>query len=234
MPKIWTAIRESEQAFTGQRKILSNLVNCLGQKADWSEFFSDILEVYSSLWSERAFREREKYSINHFDVWPALQIQTYETKAEFSVHARTVDPKSKDINIIEIKIMPGSGRSLTSTDKDFEGEPFVFYYDKKAKKIITKDDPRVQFHPREATKNYYSLFSDGKTYSLDFTLDDLEELFSEETKFSVLNKIGEDCLKCEGYFNTAQEVEGILVPEKDRLFDFEVVQSPPPGRCACY
>jgi len=189
-------------------------------------FKKALLDVYSSLWSDEAYADREFYNIDHFSVHPALEIQEYTNLGSYSVLIHTVDPRSKNPDIMEINIMPGSGRSLSSPALELQGEPWRYYYDKISGEMIGSDDPRKQYHPVMTNKKNYEDFIYGRISPLNperFLL-----LNDEKQAMGFLLPVAKNALKCEGFFKKGQDIEGVISQRRGRGesgYYIEVVQS---------
>jgi hypothetical protein len=92
--------------------------------------------AWASIWSEGAYIDRMKVGVDHFAVYPAVQItKAIDAKYAFVVH--TADPNGQDKDKVYIEIVQGLGEGLVG-DK-YPGEAHRYVYSKSQDKIIRFD-----------------------------------------------------------------------------------------------
>ena len=122
--------------------------------------------------------------------------------------------------------MPGSGRSLSSPDPQFQGEPWRYYYDKIQKKIITSSDPRTQYHPVFPTKKNWVNLLDGKIIPL--VPSRMHEVNDEGEASVLLLQIALAAMKSEDFFKKGQDIEGVIAANRgygETTWGVNIVQS---------
>ena len=200
-------------------------------QANKDNLIRKLLETYASFWSFKAYADREHFRIDHWAVGNALIIQEYLSGAKYSVLVHTAEPSTRNINIMKIEIVPGAGRALTDTDPMLQGSALTLFYDRTAKKIITKDDPRTQYHPIELKKLNKVDFKTGAIVSIP----ELEhsELMNEQWQSDLANEVAPDADRIESLHERAQDIEAVILIEEGKIFSIPV-QSRTQGNGSTY
>lgn len=92
--------------------------------------------AWASIWNEGAYIDRMKVGVDHFAVYPAVQI-TKAIDAEYAFVVHTADPNGQDKDKVYIEIVQGLGEGLVG-DK-YPGEAHRYVYSKSQDKIIQFD-----------------------------------------------------------------------------------------------
>ncbi|MBF0483503.1 MAG: response regulator [Candidatus Omnitrophica bacterium] len=170
-------------------------------------------KVYASLYSYEAYRHRQKHGIPEHAVKGAIEIQEYSLDATYSMHIETQVEGHPEL--LKIMLMPGAARSISSQDRRYGNEPFIFYYDKKQGKLIGWDDPRTQFHPVRAQKAYYASFTEQEPQSFNIkNYPQLQKIFDTKSFTGNLREALEHaasrCTAIEGDWKSPREIEATL------------------------
>ncbi|MDD5702572.1 MAG: PEP/pyruvate-binding domain-containing protein [Dehalococcoidales bacterium] len=102
----------------------------------FAELEAAIKECWASIWNFGAYNERRKLGLDHFAIYPAVQI-TRAIDADYAFVINTADTEEQNTDIVIIEIVQGLGESLVG-DK-YPGIPHRYIYDKKSKSIIKFD-----------------------------------------------------------------------------------------------
>lgn len=93
-----------------------------------------VKKAWASVWNRGAYIERQKFGLDHFSVYPAVQIShAIDAKYAFVVH--TADPEGADQDKVVIEIVQGLGEALVG-DK-YPGDAHRYVYSKSQDKIIS-------------------------------------------------------------------------------------------------
>ena len=101
------------------------------------QLIEGIKKVYASVWSERAFDNREQYSIQHLDVYPSVLVQEMSF-AKFSGVMNTANEINQNRDEITLSVNTGHGGAVDSLAAEF-------VYDRKNKKIIEDETDIPEF-----------------------------------------------------------------------------------------
>ncbi len=180
-----------------------------------ANLIAEMLYTYASYWSKNAFGDRVRFGIDHWAVGNALMIQEYLTEAKYSVSIHTVDPESKNPNIMKIEIVPGSGAALTDTNSLLQGQALTFYYDKTAGSLIANFG--TSFSPRRLTKRKMQSLVTGNI--TDITRKDYPEIWTMkghmaspnmEGQIALANSVVPTALLIEQHHGRPQDIEGVI------------------------
>lgn len=160
-----------------------------------------IKKVWSSLWNERAFFDREENGIEHRDVGMAVLVQQM-VPAEYSFVVHTRDPGDIGSDWIAIDIVQGLGETLVSGD--YPGTAHSFLYNRKNGAIRT-----VSY----ANKDDKLILQNGKIVNA--TADYGSDMFAQRSPvaFEIIRKIGRAAKQVEKEFGKPQDIEGCIVQE---------------------
>ncbi|MBF0478800.1 MAG: response regulator [Candidatus Omnitrophica bacterium] len=175
-------------------------------------------EVYASMWSYEAYKQRLDRGIPQDAVYGAIEIQEYKSDAIYSMHIETQVEGNPDI--LKIMFMPGAARSISAKDPQYGGEPFIFYFDKKAQNgkggLIGWSDPRTQYHPVKAEKAYYASFENKDPQSFNINnYPELRIMFKSKNMnvrpfINQFEDAARKAMKMEKRFQSPREIEATL------------------------
>ena len=168
-----------------------------------------IKTVWASKWTRRAVLSRDKYGVEHSDVYMGVLIQEV-VDAEYSFVLHTANPVTGSSDEIGIEMAVGFGETLASANQ--VGSPCRIKYIRSTGEVVIERCADLS----------YSLVSTGNIRGLAQKVVDYSKFdpFLEDNLFGiagVLCKIGSELEK---HFGTAQDIEGAFSKGK-----FFVVQS---------
>ena len=101
------------------------------------ELIEGIKKVYASVWTQRAFDNREEYAINHLDVYPAVLVQEMSF-AKFSGVMNTANEINQNRDEMTLSVNIGHGGAVDSLAAEF-------VYDRKTQKVIEDETDIPEF-----------------------------------------------------------------------------------------
>jgi phosphoenolpyruvate synthase/pyruvate phosphate dikinase len=171
-----------------------------------------IRKVYQSLYSEKAFYDRQRVSMDETSVWPAVIIQ-HMVSSEYSFVIHTKDPSNGNDDIV-IELTPGLGEALVSGKKVYQGTPFKFNYNKKdgSVKILSYCNKSLRM---------YSYGKSGTRHTrVDYTEDDLTLNYMNDEWQGLLKELAGIAIEKEEYYGFPQDIEGAIEKtEKGRIIN---------------
>jgi len=201
-----------------------------------AELWVHMQEVCASMWTYEAYESRKNNGISQRAVYGAVQVQEYMADAEYSMHIETqIDGKP---DILKIMLMPGAARSISSTDAKYANDPYIFYYDVFLEELILWDHPRTEFHPVEATKNYYAAFDADEPQSFNSSqFPELHELFTSRKPNALierLEKCAKEAVAIDRLWQSPRDIEATMgprgfAPHQNRRLGIAGVEDPYSG-----
>ncbi|MBN1621191.1 MAG: hypothetical protein JW871_01205 [Endomicrobiales bacterium] len=157
-----------------------------------------VKHVWASIWSVGAYLERQKMGLDHFDVYPAVQI-TEAVDADYSFVIYTADPDEHNTDTVVIEIAQGLGEGLVG-DR-YPGRAHRFVYSKSQDKIISYE---------QATKKEKAVLNpDGGLMRASAEYADDIFLIDREASELALT-LARQAVAIEKVFNRPQDIEGAV------------------------
>ncbi|MCK5450522.1 MAG: hypothetical protein KAI70_02005, partial [Candidatus Omnitrophica bacterium] len=162
-----------------------------------------IKQAWASIWNIGAYIERQKLGLDHFAVYPAVQL-TEAISAEYSFVIHTADPNTGNDDFVVIEFAQGFGESIVS-DK-YPGRAHRYVYSKKQDKII-------EF--TAATKKEKAVLNTGSGVKREPANYDSDMFAREQENSKYALYLARSAQEIEMACNGPQDIEGVLEYDKD-------------------
>lgn len=173
-----------------------------------------VKKAWASVWNLGAYIERQKLGIDHFKVYPAVQIAP-AIDAQYAFVAHTAHPDGNNTNLMVLEIVQGLGEGLVS-DKH-PGNAYRYVYDKKKDKII-------EYTPATKTEKVILDPNGGtKVVSVDYS----DDIFAKEgINSQEALGLARMVIEFEKGFDRPQDIEGMAyLTECDEVLSYVFCQS---------
>jgi hypothetical protein len=171
-----------------------------------------VRKAWASIWNTGAYIERQKLGVDHFAVYPAIQI-TKALPAKYSFVVHTANPDKEDLDTMVIEIAQGLGEGLVG-DK-YPGKPHRYIYSK-------SKDAIIKFEPADKKEKAVLNPQGGlMRASTDYT-DDI--FIRDKERSDIALSIARSAIRVEKKINRPQDIEGAIL-QRDAEHKWCVVQS---------